>query len=250
MKRCFYTIADNNNLKYAQMMANSLKKFHPDIEVVLFGEEQVKATNDPHFYYRATPALAKTLFDQGFDEVCKLDADTVITGNLDHIWEEDFDVAVVNNSNPREDKAYPVRLWNINPLAYVNCGFVVMKSKAFVEHWLKLCMSEHFLNFQYREQDMANLLVYYFSVPFGGPYKVKFLDDSSKWHGLIWKGYEPQVILRDNKLILPKNNEWPKDEDKELVCWHVAGGNTPNKLNYRLKFKDEVIKYLDTLVKI
>ena len=50
MKRCFFTIADNNNLKYAQMMANSLKKFHPDIEVVLFGEEQVKATGDPHFY--------------------------------------------------------------------------------------------------------------------------------------------------------------------------------------------------------
>ena len=279
MKRCFFTIADNNNLKYAQMMANSLKKFHPDIEIVLFGEDQVKATGDPHFYYRATPALAKTLFDQGFDEVCKLDADTVITGNLDHIWEGDFDVAVVNNSNPKEDKSYPIRLWNINPMAYVNCGFVVMKSKPFVDHWMGLCYSEHFQFYQYKEQDLLNIMVFYQSLLVGGQYKVKFLDKSDKWHGLISKQFWPNIELRDQLtemkdnppikvrgkgleikqtgypllkeeiLVLPKNEEWPIDQDKKIVAIHWAGGNQPGKMNFKLHFKPEVIKKLEELVK-
>ena len=249
MKRAFFVPADNNNLKYANMLANSLKKFHPTEEIILFNEDQVKATGDPHFWYRATPALAKTLFDQGFDEVCKLDADTVITGNLDHIWEGDFDVAVVNNSNPREDKAYPVRLWNINPLAYVNCGFVVMKSKQFVDHWMGLCYSEHFQFYQFKEQDLLNIMVFYQSLLVGGQYKVKFLDKSDKWHGLISKGYWPQVELKDKDLVLPKNEEWPVDQDKKIVAIHWAGGNQPGKMNFKLHFKPEVVKYLEGLVK-
>lgn len=84
---------------------------------------------------------------------------------------------------------------------------------------------------------------------FGGPYKIRFLDDSNKWHGLVWKQYEPLVKLKDNKLVLEKNDEWPKDEDKELVAWHVAGGNQANKMNYRLKFQPEVVTRLDELVK-
>ena len=119
-------------------------------------------------------------------------------------------------------------------------------------------MSDHFLNFQYREQDLLNFMVFYMSEPFGGQWKVRHLDDDNKWHGLVWKGYEPMVELRKyspkvgkeiQHLILPQSNEnWP-DEDKEVVVWHVAGGNMLNKMNYRLRFKPEVVKYLDKLVK-
>jgi len=248
-KRAFYTIADKQNLKYADMMANSLKKFHPNDEVILFDEEQVKATGDPHFYYRATPALAKTLFSQGFDMICKLDADQVITGNLDHIWEGDFDVAVVNNSNPRENKVSPVNVWDIHPFAYVNCGFVVMKNTPFVKHWFDLCYSDHFQTYQFREQDLLNIMVFYMNDKLGGPYKVKFLDNSSKWHGLISKQYAPMTKLVDGKIILPKNDEWPQDEDKQIVAYHWAGGNSPDKMKYNLIFPKEVAKFIDGLVK-
>lgn len=249
MKRVYFSIADNNNLVHFQKLANSFKMFNPKEELLLIGEDQVKATGDPHFFYRATPYVAKSLFDQGYDEVCKLDADQIITGNLDHIWEGKYDIAVVNNSNPREKEAYPVSVLDINPLAYVNCGFVVMKSKKFVEHWLGLCFSEHFPMYQFREQDFLNIMVFYMTEHFGGPYKAKLLDMSPKWHGLISKGYWPQVELIKDKLILKKNDEWPLDEDKEIVCVHFAGGNDPQKGNYRTKFKPEVVKYLDSLVK-
>ena len=248
--RVAFIPADKNNLDYAEMLINSIRKFHNEDElpIEIIGEDKVKQLGDPNFWYRSTPIIAKALF-KDYETVIKLDADQICLGDLSHVWSgNDFDVACVYNSNPREDKAYPIRFMDVHPFSYVNCGFVVLKSKAFVEQWLNLCMSEHFNNFQYREQDLLNLMVWYMSERFGGPYKVKFLDEGPKWHGLIWRQYEPQVIVRDNKLILPKNDEWNK-EDKELVCWHAAGGQTPNKMNYRTRFQSDVIKYINSLVK-
>jgi lipopolysaccharide biosynthesis glycosyltransferase len=237
-------VADNNNLVHYQRLLNSLRKFHTEEELplVLIGEEQIKGVPDNQFFYRATPILGQQFLQQ-YDTVVKLDADQIITGKIDHTWEGDFDVAVVNNSNPKEMKTYPVAVWDIHPLAYVNCGFVVMKSKEFVKHWLDLCYSPHFQKYQMKEQDLLNILVHY------GNYRVKMLDASEKWHGLIAKQYWAKCILKDGKLILPKNEEWPKDQDKEIVCIHFAGGNDTNKGNYNLYFKPEVSKWIDKLIK-
>lgn len=248
MKRAFFTIADRNNMQYFEGLKNSLAKFTQD-PLILIDEEKVKQLGDPQFFYRATPIIASGLL-RDYDAVAKLDIDQIVLGNLDHIWDGDWDIATVRNSNPREDKTYPVRLLDIAPSHYANCGFVVMKSKVFVEHWLKLCMSGHFNNFQYKEQDIVNLMIFYMSDKFGGPYKIRDLDEGNKWHGLVFKQFEPNAILKDDKVILPKNDEWPIEEDKELVCWHVAGGNIANKMNYKIRFSEEVSKYIDKLIKL
>lgn len=249
MKRAYYCIADSNNMKYFEMMKNSLRKtnFKNDDgivtydDLILFGDKDIKAANDPHIFYRATPYFAQKLFAAGYDEVCKLDADQIITGNLDSIWEGDYDVAVVNNSNPREVKEYPVSVWDIHPLSYVCAGMVVMKSKAFVDHWMQLCLSDHFMNYQMREQDLLNIMVFY------GNYTVKFLDSSDSFYGLAGKGYGPNMIMLNGKLVLPKNDEWNK-EDKFIKVYHWAGGNTPDKMNFRIVFSPEVVKYIETLI--
>jgi len=244
--RCFFTIADQANMSYYGILKNSLAKFTKD-PLILIDQQKIQQLGDPNFFYRATPIIAKALL-RDYDAVCKLDADQIIFGNPQHIWDGDYDVAVVRNSNPKEYKKYPLHLLDIDPLSYVNCGFVVLKSKIFVDHWLSLCMSNHFNNFQYKEQDLLNMMIFYMSKEFGGPYTVKFLDDSNKWHGLVWKGYEPMVKLKDNKFILEKNDEWPKDSDKELVCWHVAGGNTPNKMNFKIRFQPDAVKRIEELI--
>lgn len=241
MKRAYFSIADNNNLKYFEMMKNSLKKFDKETDLILFGEKDIKATNDNMIFYRATPYFAEKLFNAGYTEVCKLDADQIITGDLTEIWEGDFDVAVVNNANPREFKAYPVSVWDINPLAYLNCGLVVMKSKTFIDHWLQLCYSDHFNNYQMKEQDLLNIMIYY------GMYKVKFLDQGDSFYGLASKGYWPDVVLKEKELILPGNDEWNK-EDKKLKVIHWAGGNSPDKMNFQIRFKPEVVEYLEELI--
>jgi len=246
MKRCVFTIADNNNIAYAKMMVNSLRKFHSedDLPVYVIGQEKLNEVlkQDPHFFYRATPIIARDLWRQGFDTIIKIDADSVITAPIKHTWEGEFDVGVVNNSNPREMKSYPVSVWDINPLNYVNAGFVVMKSERFINHWYTLCHSYHFENYQMREQDLLNIMVFYMD------FRVAFLDSLDKWHGLISKGYWPMIELRKNKLIFPKNDEWGNG-DKQICAIHWAGGNQPGKMNFNLHFKEDVAKWLKNLTK-
>src|SRR3990167_6157841 len=246
-----FSIADANNMPYFEMMKASFQKFHPDIPLILIDQAAIDRFRDPHFFYRATPIVAKNLL-RDYDEILKLDADTIITGNLDHIFEGDFDVATVYNSNPREDKTYPVRFLDVDPMQYVCAGFVVMKSKAFVDHWLGLCRSKHFLNYQYREQDLLNFMVHYMSEEVGGPYKVKFLDQGDSFYNLASKGYWPNIEVKDNQLVLPPVTDelgtYPETE-KIIRAIHWAGGNSPDKMKYKLRFKKEVCDYIDKLVK-
>lgn len=240
-----FTIADKANLKYLKMMKKSLRKFHSEEELPLqeITGKLLKDTlaKDPAFFYRATPVLASNFKD--YDVVIKIDADSIITAPINEAWEGDFDVRVVLNSNPREFKRYPVTLLDIDPVQeYLNCGFVVMKSKEFIDHWHKICYSKHFNTYQYREQDLLNILIHY------GNYKAELLENSDGLWGLSSKGYEPDVILKNKKLILPGNKEWNK-EDKEIKIIHFAGGNDPNKGNYRIKYQPEVVRFLDRLVK-
>lgn len=238
-----FCVADKNNLKYYEMMLNSLRKFHSEEElpVILIDEEKIAKYNDQMFFYRATPIVGLELLEK-YETVLKLDADQIITGDISHAWEGNFDVAVVNNSNPREMKAYPVTVWDIHPLSYVNCGFVVMKSKPFLENWKTLCFSSHFNSYQMREQDLLNILVAY------GNYKVRRLDEEGRYHGLASKGYWPDCVLKEGKLYLPQTEGWPPEGEKQIVCLHWAGGNSPDKMNYKLRFQPEVIRFLDKLV--
>ena len=243
-KVVIFTIADRDNMKYAEGLKNSFKKFHPDIDFVIFNEGDIKASNDPMLYYRATPYFGLHLLTEGYGAVVKLDADQVVTGDISHVWEGDFDVATVHNSNPKEMKKLVVQLQGIGPMEYQNCGFVVMKNAEFVKFWLALCLNQNrFLAFQYREQDILNNIIYW------GKWKVKFLDAEGQWHGLISRGYEPGMILKDDRLILPAHSEgWPK-EDVQIVCWHQAGGNLPIKMNFHTLFKPIVAKWLIQLTK-
>ena len=171
MKRAFFTVVDKHNeAKFLPGLTNSLKKFCPDGELVVFGEDVIKKYNDPMFFYRATPILAMNLFQQGYDELCKLDADQIITGDISDIWNGEYDLACVINSNPREFKNLIVSVATLDPMDYMNCGLVVMKNKQFVGRWLELCHSYHFDRLQYKEQDIMNLMI-----QFGG-WKVRQLD--------------------------------------------------------------------------
>lgn len=246
MKKVAFTIASKSDEVYAKGMINSLRKFHSEKElpVLVIGEQKLQEVlqKDPMFYYRATPIIARDLLRQGYDTIIKIDSDSVITSPVNHLWEFDADIGVVNNSNPREMKSYPVSVWNIHPLSYVNAGLVSMKSERFINHWFNLCNSVHFDFYQMKEQDLLNIMVFYMD------FKVHFLDSGNKWNGLISKQYWPQVELRDKKLILPKNDEWPAQEDKQISVIHVAGGRIPDKFNFKIHFKDDVAKYLERLI--
>lgn len=245
-----YTIADSKNMGYAKKMINSLHKFHPDLKVKIYGDKEIAKYKEkyPHFFYMATPVIASELLKK-YDLVLKLDADQIITGNLDFILNsEGWDIGTVYNGNPTDTQTYgPITIQGVEVAEYYNAGLVALQSKEFVQHWLELCESKYFGRFQYREQDLMNVLCHF------GNYKVKCFDDVDKfynyhaWHGLRSKGEWLRVKLEDDKLMLYPNNEGYPEEPKELKVLHWAGGDLPNKLNYRLFFTEDIIKRLDYL---
>ncbi len=261
---CIFTTGlDAQNEQYAKKMLNSLYKTNPDIkkkaDVKFFKQQDAiqrgfTFINDLKMAYM-TPIFMKDLL-QEYECVVRLDADMIITGDISSCWEGDFDVAVVQNANPREIQTQQammgkvVQVWDINAMDYVNCGFVVAKSEEFVDHWLKLCTPERRNVYQFYEQDFLNILVYY------GNYKVKFLDrqPNNKWWNLISKQYGSQFELRDGKLILPDKSgddrePWPIDGDKEIVCYHYAGGNqSPKFHDIDIRFQADVASYLKGLI--
>ena len=245
MKKIAFTISDNNNLKYAKDMEKTLRKFHSEEELPLLivsGDDLNKRLAlDPFFFYRATPVIASELTD--YDVIIKIDADSFITGDLSDAWKTPSDVSVVLNSNPKEATVFPYTIWDIPMHEYVNCGFVVMKDKKFIEHWKKLCYSPHFGSYQMREQDLLNILVQY------GDYDVELLDASEGFFGLASKGYWQYITEEKGRLILNPTEDGYPPVSKIIKVIHFAGGNDPSKGNYRIKFKPEVVKHIDKLIK-
>jgi lipopolysaccharide biosynthesis glycosyltransferase len=243
MKPIMFTVAgDEVNLGYAHKMINSFKKFHPDIETRIFGEDFVRQMNDPAFYYRATPMIADLLFNDGYDMILKIDADSIVTGDLNHIFEDEtFDFGAVYNSNPREMAKLRVDVWDINPRIYLNCGFVAMRSHDFVRHWLKLCLSPHFNSYAYREQDLMNIIAYY------GQYSFKPFDFGNRFHGLASSSYWHHFTIEGDQIYLDPVDDYP-NKRKEIKVIHWAGGNVPNKLNVDATFKGTVKDRLNYLI--
>ena len=57
--------------------------------------------------------------------------------------------------------------------------------------------------------------------------------------------------MRDGKLILPKSDDKYPETDKEIKALHSAGGGHEKKIgdSYRIYFNEDVIKYIDGLIK-
>lgn len=248
-----FTIADANNLEFAQKLEKSFKHFHPDIEFrIITGDDLRKRVEaDPHFFYRATPIVAEELFKEGYTLVLKIDADSIITGSLDYVFNtQGYDAGTVVNWNRVDPVTYGfVEGWGIQPPEYMNAGFIALRSQKFTHHWRVICESEQFMRLQYREQDLLNILIYY------GNYNVRCFDvgdpvvDHYGWYGLIAKGEWPKAVMKNGKVIIPQgpDNFPPHDMDLKVIHW--AGGQGSKKMNYRIAFTEEVANYIDTLIK-
>lgn len=249
MKQIAFSIADKNNLPFYQMMSKSFKRFHPDIELRLYGDKEIDEYNDKNFFYRSTPIIAKNLMEEGYELILKLDADQLILGKLDVIFKGDYDVGTVLNINRVDPPRYGlVSTYNIPPNRYMNCGLVAMTSKRFVDNWYKLCHSPLFNTLQYREQDILNILYHY------GDYKVKCFDDYDAknnyyaWHGLVAKGEGPKMQIKDGKVVLPIGKDKYPDRELTIKAYHWAGGGNEPKMNYRIAFNEELISYIDWIL--
>lgn len=253
MKRIAFTVADANNMKYAEKLKKSLAYFHPDLELRVFGPEELAKIDDKDIFYKQKPYFANILFNEGYDEVLGLDADMLILGDISYLFDISADVGVVLNFNPLDFKTYgPI---TVNPIHYAteyfNCGLVMMKSHKLVKHWLKLCNGPMFPRLTYREQDLLNLILYF------GEYEWECYDDFTSvtahapaWHGLLASSETMRAELRGKDIVVPMNKEngYPS-QDILFKVWHPAGGQgNHDKLNYHTKFQEPVIQRINEIL--
>ena len=236
-----FTIADSKNEPLAKLLEKSFKHFHPDVEFVIYDQKKLDEMGYkeiPNFFYLATPFIAKELIKE-YSLVVKIDADSIITGPLDSVFNDtSYDLGVVLNNNRLESL---VTCLNIPYKTYANCGFVAMRSREFVEHWWSLCMGQFFKQFQYREQDLLNIIIHY------GNYNVMCFDAFDEWLGLTSKSEWGRFEVHGNKLVCPSDNNY--NQTQKIVCAiHAAGGNS-QKWNWSTQFQPEVVKYLENITK-
>ena len=186
--------------------------------------------NSSSFKLSCFLAIFKELFDKGYDEICGLDIDQIITGDLSDIWEGDFDAGVVLN-----DPAYPIGVWDISHPNYYNNGLVVLKSKEFAYHWNRLCNTHPlYEHYRYGEQDILNILcsVYH-------NYKVKSLDARDKVYGESAKPMWAKSRLEGDRIMVG---------EKHLCVIHWAGGAGKNA-NMDILFPEDVCKFIRKITK-
>ena len=91
---CFFTIVDDN-LYYpigTHIMINSFKRFHPDIDLIVFRQNTVDEifAKEGINFYQAKPTFAKLLVND-YKRVVNCDADHIFLGRADAIIDGKYD---------------------------------------------------------------------------------------------------------------------------------------------------------------
>lgn len=220
-----------DRMEQFEMLEKSLRKFHSAEELPLIRVDN--DAKDPIFWHRKTPVTAYNLAKE-YEVVIGIDVDEIITGPLDELWAPgDWDVKVVLN-----DPAYPIAVWDIGTNSntpYYNGGLIVMKEGPFLDHFYRLSQTAHITRYQYQEQDILNLLCSdYFN------YNTVCLDLSDHIYGEFAKPMWIKSRMEDGKIMI---------FEKQLHIIHFGGGFDSKKGNYKIRFPEEVVKYIDGLIK-
>lgn len=262
MKKVAFTACDSKNLNYAEKLIKSFRYFHPNTDFVLFTTDKnykndtikiISAPeNDPNIWYKQKPYFANKLFELGYDAVLGLDSDQIILGKIDYLFDEDCDLGAVLNFNPLDFKTYGTI--SVHPIhyatEYLNCGLVLMKNYSLVKYWLELCNGPFFQRLTYKEQDLMNLIAY-----FSG-FNVVCFDNWSPivnyppaWHGLLASSETLKAEVRGKEIVIPSDERGYPKQDVLFKVWHPAQGQTSyDKLNYRVKFQEPVIKRINEIL--
>lgn len=230
MKKCCFTAVDDN-LYYPEgthIFINSFKRFHPDIDLVVFRQDVVdKLFAEKNInWYQAKPFLAELLFDQ-YQLICNIDADTVITGRLTEVFDQiDYEVGAAWNFNDYENASFE----NIEEGMYLQAGMVASTNRAFWKNWQR--MNSKAMDYPRKENDILNLVVYN-EMP---DLTLKIFDKERDYYGCKSLGREPEFYIEDDKLMC---------RGEQILAYHFARGNVFPKLDFKnMPLQEEVKEWL------
>lgn len=253
MRTVFYTIISNSHYHGCRTddFIKSFKKFHPDIDLVVFGQEEIDAvfkSNSRLNFYNAKATFAKLLYND-YDLVVNIDADHLIFDRLDEILIGDYDYAAPANFNQWMNTSLETsnkvngsefsRSELISNINYIQGGLIAGRSKEFWDayEYMSLNAAHYFGN---KENDLLNLISILL------PFQFKVLDGNFDYRSDYFKcfygcaslGQEGNIRLIDDKLYL---------NGKPVKAYHFARAGI-NKIHPRELFSSEVCDFIDNKI--
>jgi len=211
-------------------MVNSFKRFHPDIELIVFRQDIIdkvfkeKGVN----FYNAKPTFAKLLAPL-YDLVVNIDADSVCLGRLDEVLKQNYEVGSVMNLNDYENRT----IENIDEEMFLNAGLIASRNKDFWDIWEK--KNKKAMDYTCKENDIMNLLIY--NNPKVKKMKLKVFDKKKDYYGCKSLNREGEFYIENGKVMC---------RDEQVFIYHHAKGGVLPKLQFeQMGFTPEVVKFMD-----
>jgi len=228
-KVCFVPVDDKHYyLAGTPIMINSFRRFHPDIDLVVFRQDVIdKLFKEKRIdWYNAKPYFAELLFND-YDLVVNMDADHVITGRMTEVFDNvDYDIAGPWNFNDYENASFD----NITAEMYVQGGMIASSKKEFWLKWQEA--NKDARKYKRRENDVMNLIIYNLMPEL----KLKIVDKDKDYYGCKSLGREPEFYIENDKLMC---------RGEQVLAYHYAKGGVFPKLDFdTMPFTDEVKKWL------
>jgi len=224
------------------LFINSFHHFHPDIDLVVFRQNMIDKWVDPKAktsyvidktgqrktsFSTAKPVFGKLLTNK-YDKVINIDCDTIITGRLDEVLKDDWEVGGVWNFNDFENAYFD----NITAEMYIQAGMVGSTKPLFWEKWDEA--NKDASNYKRIENDTLNLVIYNDSEI--KKLKLKIFDKDKDYYGCKSLNREKEMYIENDELML---------RGEKVKAYHQAKGPILPKLRFeRLGFKPEVVDWL------
>lgn len=228
MKKVFFSWITSNWINtYVDFngFVKSFKKFHPDINLIIFEDNTINALfkQKPWLNYDNCKASFAKLLYNDYDLVVNVDADFYFFDRCQEILDGDYDLAACANFNSLlnvhldEQILQNYKLPYVSDINYLQGGLIASTNKKFWDEYEE--MSEALSNkLPLRENDVLNALWY------SGKYKTKVLDGDVDYRSPNFKQYyNCSSIGRLNNCYI-KNDKIYLD-GKPMRSYHVAWGH-------------------------
>lgn len=233
MKKVVFTAVDDR-LYYPEgthIFLNSFRRFHPDIDVVVFRQDTVdRLFKEKNInWFQAKPFLAE-LLEGTYDLIVNMDADHVVTGRMTEVFDNvDYEVGFPWNFNDYENASFA----NITEEMYLQAGMVASTSHEFWKTWREA--NKDAMQYLRKENDIVNLVVYN-QMPH---LKLKIFDKEKNYYGCKALGREPRFYIENDHLMCG---------GEQILAYHFARGGVFPKLDFdTMPLQPEVKSWLKNL---
>lgn len=230
MKTVFFTLVDDRfyNVAGAPAMINSFKRFHPDIDLVVFRQDMIdQVFKDKNInFYMAKPTFAKILAPH-YDLVVNVDCDHIFLARCEEILKGDYDVACPINKNDYENTSVE----NVTEDMFLQGGMVASTRPEFWDIWEKANVNA--MDYKCKENDVMNLVIY--NDPVVKNMKLKIFDKDKDYYGCKSLGRENEFYVSDNKV---------KCRKEQVFMYHFAKGGIVKPTPEQLGFAQDVLDFM------